>query len=181
MANAGIRRLVRCVLAASCIWGYFSLPGFSRAQASKQNAEGAASRAAVPPEHAPNLPVVMFRDGQLWIVAYNATLGDVLAMVGKQTGAALDIPVDVNERVVVQLGPGPVRRVLGELLAGSDFNFVMLGSQGDPQAIAKLVLTRKPGNDDPTSPQLAELRPQPSYASIVRRSAIPRDPGPPLP
>jgi hypothetical protein len=90
------------------------------------------------------LPTVTFQNGILTIVAYNATLSDILEMVHSETGATIDIPPDVNERVFVRLGPGPVRRVLDSLLVGSAYNYVMLGSAADPDALAKVVLTAKP-------------------------------------
>jgi hypothetical protein len=83
----------------------------------------------------------------LTIVAYNSELHDVLEMVCKQTGAALDIPAEANERVFVKLGPGPARRVLDSLLAGSSFNYILLGSASDPQALTKVVLSAKPSSN----------------------------------
>lgn len=101
-------------------------------------------------EHAPaQLPTVTFRNGELTIVAYNSTLRDILEMVRTQTGAAIEIPPEATERVFVSLGPGPTRHVLDLLLAGSSFNYVLLGSAADPQALTKVVLSPKPsGNAD---------------------------------
>jgi hypothetical protein len=97
------------------------------------------------PEHAPSrLPTVTFHNGALTIVAYNATLRDVLEAVHSATGAVIDIPTEANERVVVQLGPGPVRRVLDSLLVGCAYNYVMLGSANDPEVLSKVVLALKP-------------------------------------
>ena len=99
------------------------------------------------PEHTPSrLPTVTFQNGELTIVAYNATLRDILEAVHSATGAMIDIPPDANERVAVRLGPGPVRRVLDSLLVGSAYNYVMLGSAADPNALAKVVLSAKPSD-----------------------------------
>jgi hypothetical protein len=91
----------------------------------------------------PHLPTVTFRNGELSIVADNAALRDILEMVRSQTGATIDIPPEANERVFVRLGPGPARQVLVSLLKGSDFNFIMLDSDSDPRALAKVVLSPK--------------------------------------
>lgn len=101
-------------------------------------------------EHTPSqLPTVTFHNGQLTITAYNASLRDILEMVRAQTGAAIDIPPEANERVFINVGPGPTRRVLDSLLAGSNFNYVLLGSETNPQALTKVVLALKPtGNTD---------------------------------
>jgi hypothetical protein len=89
-------------------------------------------------------PHVTYQDGSLAIVAQNSTLADVLREVRKRTGATIDIPPNANERVVAQLGPGPVRDVLVSLLNGCSFNYVMLGTATDPNAVSSLVLTAKP-------------------------------------
>jgi hypothetical protein len=93
---------------------------------------------AVPPE-------VRYSAGQLTIVAHNSTLGDILRAVHSQTGAELEVPSNANERVVATLGPGPARDVLATLLNGTHFNYVMLGTPGDPTAVQRVVLTAKTG------------------------------------
>ncbi len=96
-------------------------------------------------------PKVHFSDGQLTIVAHNSTLSDVLNEVREQTGAELDIPLNANERVVADLGPGPARSVLADLLNGTHFNYVMVGSITDPKAIQSIVLTPRTGGPDTTT------------------------------
>ena len=97
------------------------------------------------PENAPN---VSFENGQLTIVAHNATLGEILKQVKKLTGASIDLPANgAPERVVTQIGPGAPRDVLATLLNGTAFNYVMLGSNADPTAVSSVVLTPKPGGE----------------------------------
>jgi flagellar biosynthesis GTPase FlhF len=91
---------------------------------------------------APIAPQVSYEKGQLTIVASNSTLGDVLRAVRKQTGAEIDIP-DAKERVVTHLGPGPAREVIAELLNGSRFNYVLLGSPEDVNVLTRVVLVAK--------------------------------------
>jgi hypothetical protein len=91
---------------------------------------------------APVAPQVSYQDSQLTIVAPNSTLGDILRAVRKQTGAEIDIPA-APERVVTHLGPGPAREVLAELLNGSRFNYVLLGSTANEAQLTRVVLVAK--------------------------------------
>jgi hypothetical protein len=96
-------------------------------------------------------PRVHFSGGELTIVAHNSTLSDVLKEVREQTGAEFDIPPNANERVVADLGPGPARSVLADLLNGTHFNYVMVGSTTDPTAIQSIILTPRTGGPDTTT------------------------------
>jgi len=107
---------------------------------------------------APVPPQVSYQNAQLTIVAPNSTLGDILRAVRKQTGADIDIP-SAPERVVTHLGPGPARAVVAELLNGSRFNYVLLGSAADDALLTRVVLVAKTGPDNgnvPSGPALAE-------------------------
>ena len=88
-------------------------------------------------------PLVIYLNGKLSISAKNSTLGDVLRAIAAKTGAAIDVPENANERVVSQLGPGLARDVMASLLNGSHFNYVMVGTETDPNAVARVVLTAK--------------------------------------
>src|ERR1700741_39571 len=88
-------------------------------------------------------PRVQYTGGELTIVAHNSTLADVLKAVRQQTGAEVEIPPNASERVFADLGPGPARDVLAELLNGTPFNYVMVGSPTDPTAVQSIVLTPK--------------------------------------
>lgn len=96
------------------------------------------------PEQRPaNPPVVSYVDGKLTVVAKNSTLGDVLRAIAAKTGASIDVPGTANERVVSQLGPAPARDVMASLLNGSHFNYVMVGTESNPNSVAHLILTAK--------------------------------------
>jgi hypothetical protein len=99
---------------------------------------------------APVPPQVSYENGQLTIVAPNSTLGDILKALRKQTGADIDVP-DAKERVVTHLGPGPARDVIADLLNGSRFNYVMLGSPSDGNALTRVMLVAKTGPDNPVA------------------------------
>lgn len=95
---------------------------------------------------APVPPQVTYQDAQLTIVAPNSTLGDILRAIRKQTGAEIEIPT-ATERVVTHLGPGPAREVISELLNGSRFNYVLLGSSANSADLTRVVLVAKGGAD----------------------------------
>jgi len=95
------------------------------------------SMPAVPPQ-------VTYENNQLTIVAPNSTLADILRAVRKQTGAEIDVP-SAPERVVTHIGPGPARDVVAELLNGSRFNYVLLGSPSDTLGLSRIVLVVKTG------------------------------------
>jgi len=107
---------------------------------------------------APVPPQVSYQNDQLTIVAPNSTLGDILRAVRKQTGAEIEIP-SATERVVTHLGPGPAREVVAELLNGSRFNYVLLGSPGNDGVLTRVVLVAKTGLDNANAAALGEQRP----------------------
>jgi hypothetical protein len=115
--------------------------------------------AAVPPQ-------VTYENNQLTIVAPNSTLADILRAVRKQTGADIEIPA-APERVVTHLGPGPAREVVADLLNGSRFNYVLLGSPTDQSGLTRVVLVAK------TGPQ--EITPNPVVASLPAGSPAPEN------
>ena len=90
-------------------------------------------------------PHVTYEGGQLTIVAPNSTLADILRAVRKLTGAEMDIPAAATERVVTHLGPGPASGIVAELLNGSHFNYVLLGSPSDANMLTRVVLVPKSG------------------------------------
>lgn len=123
---------------------------------------------------APVPPQVSYQNSQLTINAPNSTLGDILRAVRKQTGAEIEIP-PASERVVTHLGPGPAREVMADLLNGSRFNYVLLGSPSDNSVLTRIVLVAKAAPEaNPNPAQIAE-QPQPG---MVQRSGNPGGAGP---
>lgn len=117
--------------------------------------------AAVPPQ-------VTYENNQLTINAPNSTLADILRAVRKLTGAEIEIPA-APERVVTHLGPGPARDVVAELLNGSRFNYVLLGSPTDTSALTRVVLVAKAGVQEMAPNALPTPNPygtQPSPAEV---------------
>jgi hypothetical protein len=113
-------------------------------------------------------PQVIYESGQLTILAPNSTLGDILRGVRKQTAADIEIPPNANERVVTSLGPGPAREVVAELLNGSRFNYVLLGSPSDAGRLTRVILVAKTGPDVVGAP----ARPQ-AQAPVIGQAVNP--------
>ena len=116
----------------------------------------AAPRPVAAEQTATNSPKVTYHDGQLTILAENSLLSDILSALHTAMGAEIDLPASASsERIWVQLGPGPARKVLGELLSGTDLNFVIQGSVTDADGIQSVMLTPHspagPGNPGTSS------------------------------
>lgn len=107
-------------------------------------------------------PQVRFQGGLLTIIANNSTLADILSAVHARTGAVMDAPPGLAaERVAVRLGPGPPREVLAALLNGSRFDYIILGSETDPNAVRRIMLTLKQGAAPYTTAAVSAPAPQP--------------------
>jgi hypothetical protein len=101
----------------------------------------------------PQPPDVTYNNGQLTIDARNATLSQVLHSVQAKTGASIDVPASAsNDRVATVIGPGQPRDVLVSLLNGTKFDYVILGINGNPGGIQRVILTpRQAGGSQTTS------------------------------
>jgi hypothetical protein len=115
-------------------------------------------------------PKVSFQAGQLTVQAHNSTLADVLREIRKQIGAEFDVPSNATERVVADIGPGPARDVLTELLNGTHFNYVIVGSLTDPTAVQNVLLTPKT-----SGPETASAAPatRPGMPQRMLRGGVP--------
>jgi AMIN domain len=100
---------------------------------------------------------VGFERGLLTISANKATLADVLYQVHLKTGADIAIPSGADqEKVAIQVGPGPAKDVLVALLNGSRFNFILQATSQDPQGIGAVILSPKSNiGVDPPQPAIA--------------------------
>jgi hypothetical protein len=129
----------------------------AKAAAVQPAPEPAATPAPPPPpltpEQGPSYPPeVSFQGGQLTIVAKNSTMGDVLTAVKRRTGAAVDMPAAPSERVVGRFGPGAPRDVMAQLLNGSHYDYVLVGSPADPGSLQKVVLVARVNGPQPATP-----------------------------
>jgi len=102
-----------------------------------------------PAELPPKLPKVTCQGDQITISADNSTLEAVLADVKGCTGAKIDIPAGASRiRAFEELGPGPVRKVLDELLSGTPYNYVIESSEANPLRVEKVSLSMRAGDSD---------------------------------
>jgi hypothetical protein len=108
---------------------------------------------------------VEYRNGLLSITALNSTLGDILSRVRQLTGAIVEAPPAAeSERVAVRLGPGPAPDVLDELLHGSRFDYIILGSSRRPGVVEQLILRPRggpPAKGPVVHPRSAYVEPEP--------------------
>jgi len=123
----------------------------------------------------PPLPPVVEWDGKkLTIDADNSTLSDILLAIRSHTGASIDMPGSASaERVAVHLGPAPIREVIASLLYGTDFDYVIQGSDADEYGLKSVTLTARGQGDDSNSidaPQQAGVRLMPGYAAPGKRT-----------
>src|SRR5207248_3226970 len=119
------------------------------------------------PEQGPSSPAeVNFQAGKLTIVARNSTMSDVLNAVKQKTGAAVEMPAVSSERVVGQFGPGAPRDVMAQLLNGSHYDYVLLGSPADPGALKKVVLMARANGPEQVPPQQVSQQQNPNLQAV---------------
>lgn len=120
--------------------------------------------------------VVHFEGGLMSIHARNATLSEVLFQIQKTTGAEIAIPAgSEQDRVAADFGPATPSQVMADLLTGTDLNFVVVGSEADPNALRSVILSRKTGGPDlpPTFVQQATVQPPPQDSEVEDPPPIP--------
>lgn len=130
----------------------------------------------------PTQPRVVFEDGQLSISANDSRLSDVLYALRACTGADIDIPPGAAaEHVTAQLGPGPARKVLADLLGWSSFDYVIQAGENDPLSIQSVTLMVRIKSTTPATPgAIGSSLPAVQPAAIpARQVAVPAVPPPP--
>jgi hypothetical protein len=101
-------------------------------------------------------------------------LSEVLFQIQKQTGAEIAIPAGTEqERVFIDAGPAPASQVLSELLNGSSLNFVVVGSESDPNALRSVILSRRNGFAE----YVPSYTPPPTASNVAPN--VPADENPP--
>ena len=130
----------------------------------------------IPASNIPALtgPTVTYQNGSLTINATNETLANVLRLVAQKTGATIIVPPGTGlERIVEHAGPAPASDVLGQLLKGSHFNFVMIGSPQRPNDLQQVLLTLRVDTD---APVVAAVTPvAPPVVQMETASTVPVD------
>ncbi len=101
-----------------------------------------------PAELPPKAPKVTCRGNEITISADNSALSDILAHVKGCTGARIEIPEGAARvRSFEELGPGPVREVLDELLSGTPYNYVIQSSEANPLKVETVLLSMRVATD----------------------------------
>lgn len=119
----------------------FSLAPAAQA-ANPQQPHVAPPRPLAADQPATKQPQVTYEDGQLTIIAENSLLSDILSALHTVMGAEIDLPASASgQRIWIQLGPGPARSVVSELLSGTGLNYVIQGSETDVDGIRSVSLT----------------------------------------
>ena len=123
-------------------------------------------------------PKISYADGQLKIDALDSTLADVLTKVAALTGASIEVPPGATaERMpIVELGPGPVRRILASLLSDSTFDYVIQASDLDPERVKSVLLI--PREKGGAGANATEVAASPARGPFGRRAAPPEAPAP---
>src|SRR4051794_21092 len=129
------------------------------------------------PAQLPPTPArVTMRNGLLTIEANNSTLADDLTGVRRETKAAIDLPAGASgERVVASIGPGTPQNVLTSLLNGSRFDYIILGSQDQPDAVQRVILRAKSGPEPAPGGQPVVAQRGPNPAAVNAQPPIEPD------
>ena len=107
----------------------------------------ATPEATAPPEPPKPKVTVAFQQGMLTIHSDRASLSEVLNEIHQQTGAEIDLPPGAGqEPVFLDIGPASPRDALNALLDGSSYNFVLVGSSSNPNALERILLSSKDGS-----------------------------------
>jgi hypothetical protein len=88
---------------------------------------------------------VEYANGRLRIRTNSkANLSEILYEVHRRTGADIPIPAGAEqEQVVTDIPPSVPRDAVAMLLNGSHFNFIIVGADGDPSKLKRVILTPK--------------------------------------
>ena len=125
------------------------------------------------PEQLPAAPPrVRYQDGQLTIESENSTLADIILLVSRVTGAQLETPPGFGtERVASRLGPGSASDVVSELMYGSKFGLILVGTPDNPNAVQKILITKAMAPPE-AKKAAATAAAAPPAAPVVQPTAI---------
>ena len=119
-----------------------------------------------PAQMPPTTPQVTYSNGLLTIVANNSTLSDVLHAVAsthrRHSGGART--TDLRAGGAAHIGPASPREVLTDLLTGPGFDYILVGSDADPNGVRNIILTPNQPSGG-ASVAMAQPAPQPAPAA----------------
>jgi len=155
-ASSSVRlRLFLPLLTALIVCGLTAGRADAQQAASSQTPQGTQSTPASAAEasHAATGPVVTYQRGQLTIVAENASLSQIMAALHTAMGTEVEIPAGSStERVWAHLGPGSAHKILVDLFANTDLDYIIQGSSTDSGAIQSIALSLRTPDGGPGKP-----------------------------
>ena len=98
-----------------------------------------------PEQMAPVPAKVSFQNGLLTVQAPNSTLGDIFNGIRSRAGIQFEGGQGAGDRVALTIGPAPADEVLRALLAGSRFDYVIMGDPDNPDLVQRVILTPRTG------------------------------------
>jgi hypothetical protein len=131
------------------------------------------------PSTPPKAPEVNLSNGLLTIRAEDSTLSDVLKAVQQVTGASIEDPGFAGERIYFRGGPGAPRDVLASLLNGSRYDYILLGSQQQPIAVTRIILSVRTNIQPTTTAAAAPSPPPPADTNDSDEASSPPTPSQP--
>ena len=154
-ASSSVRlRLFLPLLTALIVCGLTAGRADAQQAASSQTPQGTQSTpASAEASHAATGPVVTYQHGQLTIVAENASLSQIMAALHTAMGTEVEIPAGSStERVWAHLGPGSAHKILVDLFANTDLDYIIQGSSTDSGAIQSIALSLRTPDGGPGKP-----------------------------
>lgn len=132
-----------------------------------------ATSAATPAPDVPASPIVTYVGGQLTIYAENATLSQILNLLHSTMGTEVDVPAgSASERVWVHIGPGSAHKVLSDLFANTDLDYILQSSASDPNAIHTLTLSVRSQEGPKNAPAGVESASEGRGSRYVRNPVV---------
>jgi hypothetical protein len=95
----------------------------------------------------------------LSVESTNSKLSDILSGIRARTGIQFEGAGAAGDRVAGKFGPAPANEVLANLLQGSRFDYVIVGSPENPDVVQRVILTPAGG------PATASAATQPATAT----------------
>ncbi|MBV8673794.1 MAG: hypothetical protein JOZ33_10200 [Acidobacteriaceae bacterium] len=112
-------------------------------------------------------PIAQVTDGKLTIRANGQEFASVLESVRSATGFTVEMPPGVNsEPVFLNVGPTSTAEALMALLDGTNYNYIIVGSERDPRAVKRLILTDRSSNGTGTLVASSQGAPVPSQPAL---------------
>lgn len=135
-------------------------------------------------------PIAQVISGGLTIRANGQDFASVLDSVRAVTGIAIEMPGEIeSDPVFMNLGPVSTKEALMALLEGTKYNYVIVGSSQDAQAVTRLILSSRSSagatplvassNVRPAIPQVEAYGGQGFREDAEAQNAEPPVPGPP--